>query len=338
LGSPLRISLIVVVMCAVAFAGGVMYLRAWAATPLPVAAATIVELHPGESFSGFARQLDAADLVEPAWLFSALARLEGRAQTIQAGEYRIEPGMTAMQLLSDLVAGRVVRYPFRIVEGSTIRNVLQQLAAAPKLDFDLQDVGVEALMPRLGIDAPFAEGQFFPDTYDYSKGTPASELLERAHARLHAVLGSEWDGRAADLPYQSPSDALIVASLIEKETGRDADRANIARVFVTRLQRSMRLQTDPSVIYGLGDAFDGNLKRAHLIADNPYNTYKYRGLPPTPIALPGRASLHAALHPADHDYLYFVARGDGSSEFSSTLAEHTAAVRRYQLQAARDGR
>jgi len=240
--------------------------------------------------------------------------------------------------LRELVAGRVVRYPFRIIEGSTVRDVLRQLGATPKLEFDLAGVGVDALMSRLGIDAPFAEGQFFPDTYDYGKGTPASDLLRRANARMQTALQAEWATRAADLPYQSPDDALIVASLIEKETGRDADRANIARVFVSRLQRSMRLQTDPSVIYGLGEAFDGNLKRAHLIADNPYNTYKHRGLPPTPIALPGLASLHAALHPADHDYLYFVARGDGSSEFSATLKEHSAAVRRYQLQAGQDAR
>jgi UPF0755 protein len=338
LGSLIRIGLIVVGVLGAALAGALLYLRAWAVAPLPITAATVVELRAGESFSGFARQLDAAGIVEPAWLFSAWARLEGRTQRIQAGEYRVEAGMTANDLLRDLVAGRVVRYPFRIVEGSTVRNVLEQLAVAPKLQFDLDGVDIDELMSRLGIDAPFAEGEFFPDTYDYTSGTLASGLLKRANERMQAVLHSEWQARTQDLPYASPEDALIVASLIEKETGRDADRANIARVFVSRLQRSMRLQTDPSVIYGLGAAFDGNLKRAHLMADNPYNTYKYRGLPPTPIALPGLASLHAALHPADHDYLYFVARGDGSSEFSSTLAEHTAAVRRYQLQAGGDAR
>jgi UPF0755 protein len=338
LGSLIRTSLIGVVLCAVALAGGVLYVRVWGDAPLSLSEATVVELRAGESFGGFARQLDTAGVVEPAWLFSALARLEGHTQRIQAGEYRIEPGATPRELLGDLVAGRVLRYPLRIAEGSTVRDVLRQLADAPQLDDDLQGVGIDTLMPRLGIAAPFAEGQFFPDTYDYSKGTLASDLLKRAAARMQTVLQAEWDARADGLPYESPDDALIVASLIEKETGRDADRADIARVFVSRLQRSMRLQTDPSVIYGLGDAFDGNLKRAHLIADNPYNTYRYRGLPPTPIALPGLASLHAALHPADHDYLYFVARGDGTSEFSSTLAEHSAAVRRYQLQAGQDAR
>jgi UPF0755 protein len=334
----LRISLIAVVLLGVALAAAGVYLRHWAQTPLPVVEATTVELQPGESFGGFARHLEAAGVLQRAWLFSALARVDGHAQRIQAGEYRIVPGMTPHELLDDLVAGRVVRYAFRIVEGSTIRAVLKQLAAEPKLQDDLAGVGVDQLMLRLGIDAPFAEGEFFPDTYDYERGTLASELLKRANERLQSVLQSEWDGRAGDLPYSSPSDALIVASLIEKETGRDEDRADIARVFVSRLQRSMRLQTDPAVIYGLGDAFDGNLKRAHLNADNPYNTYKYRGLPPTPIALPGLASLHAALHPADHDYLYFVARGDGTSEFSSTLAEHTKAVRRYQLKANENAR
>jgi len=190
---------------------------------------------------------------------------------------------------------------------------------------------VERTTHRLQLGRGNAEGRFFPDTYSYKKGDRASEILLRAHDRMAEVLEREWESRAPGLPYESADDALIMASIIEKETGRDDERRRISRVFVSRLQRTMRLQTDPAVIYGLGDAFDGNLTRDHLNADTPYNTYKQVGLPPTPIALPGLASIQAAMHPEDGDFLYFVARGDGTSEFSATLDQHLAAVRRYQL-------
>jgi len=337
LGFFIRISLIVALALGLGVGAAVMYLYVWASSPLPLTSAAIVELQPGESFSRFAARLQSSGVVAPGWLFTTFARLNGHTSRIQAGEYRIVPGETPQQLLADLVAGAVATYAVRIVEGSTIERVVQQLAVTPKLKDDVSPVTADALMARLGREPGPAEGQFFPDTYEYTSGTRASEILRRANDRMRAVLEREWPARADGLPYATPDEALIMASIIEKETGRDEDRAKISRVFVSRLQRAMRLQTDPAVIYGLGAAFDGNLTRAHLDADNPYNTYLHGGLPPTPIALPGLASIQAALHPDTNDYLYFVARGDGSSEFSVTLEQHVAAVRRYQLQGGQSG-
>ncbi len=312
--------------------GGIAYLRLWAATPLPLQEPIVVELAQGGTFAGFASELKTAGVIGNDWLFTVYARWKGQANRIQAGEYRIVVGETPEGLLGDLVAGTVVTYEARIVEGTTIMRVVEQLAETPKLVNDLGAVTAATLMSRLQIGNGHAEGQFFPDTYSYKKGTRISDLLLRAYDRMHNVIEREWPNRAPGLPYATPQDALIMASIIEKETGRDEDRGKISRVFVSRLQRAMRLQTDPSVIYGLGDSFDGNLTRAQLDADNPYNTYRTTGLPPTPIALPGLASIRAALHPDEGDYLYFVARGDGTSEFSSTLDQHLAAVRRYQLE------
>ena len=331
MGFLVRTGLIAVLLAGLAAAGAYGYAMRWATTPLAIEEPTIVELLPGATLAGFAGELKTAGVVQSDWLFTAYARWKGAAGRIQAGEYRVVPGETPDKLLADLVAGAVVTYDVRIVEGSTVMRVIEQLANTPKLVDDVGATSVATLMKQLNLGDGTAEGQFFPDTYGYRKGTRASDVLVRAHERMQAVLRREWNDRADGLPYASPQDALIMASIIEKETGRDDDRAKIARVFVSRLQRSMRLQTDPTVIYGLGDAFDGNLTRAELEADGPYNTYKVLGLPPTPIALPGLASIQAALHPDDGDYLYFVARGDGTSEFSATLDQHLAAVRRYQL-------
>jgi len=311
---------------------GVVFLHQWATTPLPVQEPVTVELAPGGSFAGFAAALKSAGVVREDWLFTMYARWKGQANRIQAGEYRIDVGETPEVLLANLVAGNVVTYDVRILEGTTIMRVVEQLIQTPKLIDDLGTVSAGTLMAKLQLGEGHAEGQFFPDTYGYKKGTRVSDILLRAHERMRSVLAREWPNRASNLPYASPQDALIMASIIEKETGRDEDRGKISRVFVSRLQRAMRLQTDPSVIYGLGDSFDGNLTRAQLDTDNPYNTYKLSGLPPTPIALPGLASIQAALHPDEGDYLYFVARGDGTSEFSATLDQHLAAVRRYQLE------
>jgi UPF0755 protein len=321
-----------VLIAALAIGGAYGYARHWASTPLPVSEPVIVELEPGGTLSGFAAELKSAGVLQSDWLFTAYARGKGAASRIQAGEYRVLPGETPDRLLADLVAGAVATYDVRIVEGSTVMRVVEQLVNTPKLVDDIGPTSVETLMTQLGLGKGHAEGQFFPDTYGYKKGTRISDILLRAHERMSAVLARAWSGRSDGLPYATPADALIMASIIEKETGREDERGKIARVFVSRLQRSMRLQTDPSVIYGLGNAFDGNLTRAELDADGPYNTYKVLGLPPTPIALPSLASIEAALHPDAGDYLYFVARGDGTSEFSATLDQHLAAVRRYQLE------
>jgi len=332
LGFLVRTSLIAVLLVGLTAVGAYGYAVHWANTPLPIDEPVVVELLPGGTLAGFATELKTAGVLRSDWMFTAYARWEGAAGRIQAGEYRVVPGETPDKLLADLVAGAVVTYEIRIVEGSTVMRVVEQLANTPKLVDDVGETSVATLMQQLKLGDGHAEGQFFPDTYGYKKGTRASDVLARAHERMRTVLAREWNNRADGLPYATPQDALIMASIVEKETGRDDERSKIARVFVSRLQRSMRLQTDPTVIYGLGDAFDGNLTRAELEADGPYNTYKVLGLPPTPIALPGLASIQAALHPDDGDYLYFVARGDGTSEFSATLDQHLAAVRRYQLE------
>jgi UPF0755 protein len=331
LSSLARAGLVALLFAGTVAAGAYAYAMRWAATPLPVEAPVIVELLPGGTLARFAAELKAAGVLQSDWLFTAYARWKGAAGRIQAGEYRVVPGETPNKLLADLIAGAVVRYEVRIVEGTTVMRVIEQLANTPKLVDDVGATSVTTLMQQLNLGDGHAEGQFFPDTYGYKKGTRASDVLVRAHERMRGVLARAWNDRADGLPYASPQEALIMASIIEKETGRDDERGKIARVFVSRLQRQMRLQTDPTVIYGLGDAFDGNLTRADLDADGPYNTYKVLGLPPTPIALPGLASIQAALHPDDGDYLYFVARGDGTSVFSATLDQHLAAVRRYQL-------
>jgi UPF0755 protein len=330
LGSLVRGSVIFVIVLLLICAG-LAYVVHWASLPMPVSEPVLVELTPGHPFSAFASELESVGAIGHAGLFTTYARWKGLANRVQAGEYRIAVGATPQSLLADLVSGAVATYDVRIIEGYTIMRVVEQLAETPKLVNDLGDVSAENLMTKLQLGTGHAEGRFFPDTYGYKKGTRVSDVLLRANERMNSVLARAWANRAPNLPYATPDEALIMASIIEKETGRESERGKISRVFVSRLQRSMRLQTDPTVIYGLGNSFDGNLTRAQVDTDGPYNTYRMTGLPPTPIALPGLASIEAALHPDDGNFLYFVARGDGSSEFSATLDEHLAAVRRYQL-------
>jgi UPF0755 protein len=261
-----------------------------------------------------------------------LARLDGSARRVQAGEYWLKAGDLPGNLLERLLAGDVVRYQVKLIEGWTLAEALATLAVHPELEHELSGVDEQTVLGVLGLPEGHGEGLFFPDTYHFERGTSDADILRRAYRKLASELEAAWQSRDAGLPYDSPYDALIVASLIEKETGRDSDRASIAQVFVSRLNRGMRLQTDPSVIYGVGSSFDGDLTRRHLRTDTPYNTYTRHGLPPTPIALVGRKSLKAAMHPAPGEFLYFVSRGDGSSHFSVSLEEHQAAVRRYQLQ------
>lgn len=310
----------------------VLFVQRWQQAALPVTERTVVVLESGEPFAGFARDLHQRDIVQHPRLWAWSARLAGRAHRIQAGEYAIEPGDTPARLLDRLVAGDVVRYDVRIVEGRTVMQALAALAAHPALQHTLADVSTLTLLDVLGLPAGHAEGLFFPDTYHFVRGDSDADILRRAYQRMSEVLEAAWQDRDAGLPYESAYQALIAASLIEKETGREADRARISQVFALRLERRMRLQTDPSVIYGLGKEFDGNLRRADLRTPGPYNTYLNRGLPPTPIALPGQRSIDAAMHPEPGQYLYFVSRGDGSSKFSVSLDEHVQAVRRYQLQ------
>ncbi len=293
---------------------------------------------PGESLRAVANRLyDEGVLANPNLLI-AYGRWTGIDQQIKHGEYLLVDPLDATALLELLRSGKVIQYQVTLPEGVTLAQALAILAAQTELDGVLEgpdDARIKAMVE------PYThpEGLFFPDTYHYTRHTSDLELLQRANQKMISVLEQEWQAREAELPYETPYEALIMASIIERETGLPEEREQIAGVFVRRLQRGMRLQTDPTVIYGIGPQFDGNLRRTHLSdEDNAYNTYRIDGLPPTPIALPGRAAIHAALHPAEGTTLFFVARGDGGHVFSTTLREHEAAVRKYQLQRRQDYR
>ncbi len=249
---------------------------------------------------------------------------------VQVGEYRIQAGDTPRKLLEMLNNGKVILHHVQLIEGWRFDQIRSVLRSDTRLIDDTAGVDNEQLLAMLGITAGYLEGWFYPDTYTFSRGDKVSEILRRAHQKMQKVLEEEWQSRAVGLPYESPEQALIMASIVEKETGLESERAQIAGVFVRRLQMGMRLQTDPTVIYGI-ENFDGNITRRHLRDPTPYNTYVIQGLPPTPIASPGRDSIRAALQPAEGDTLYFVSRGDGSHEFSSTFEQHQQAVNRYQL-------
>lgn len=327
----LKVIALSAVLAAVALAALVGYSEYQVDQPLPIEEKTTVVLDRGQSFSEFAKRLGADGLIERPVLWTLRARLLGQARKVQAGEYQISPGDSAAVLLQKLLSGAVVNYQIQVIEGWTVRQALRALAQHPQLRQELAGVDEHTLLDVLGLPGGHAEGMFFPDTYQFSRGASDADILRRAYDALQARLASAWESRAAGLPYESAYEALVAASLVEKETGREEDRAQIAQVFVSRLNRRMRLQTDPSVIYGIGPSFNGDLTRRDLRTDTPYNTYTRKGLPPTPIALVGEASLDAALHPTAGEYLYFVSRGDGSSQFSVSLEEHRAAVRKYQL-------
>lgn len=328
----LRILLIVVTLAVASVAAAVWYVGHWQQSPLAVEDRLVVTLERGEPFARFADRLHQRQVLDHPDLWRVLARLSGDARRVHAGEYEVLPGDTPATLLARLVRGEVVTYQATIVEGWTAMQAVAMLQTHPELARELEGVDVHTLLDVLGLPGGHAEGMFFPDTYQFVRGDSDADILRRAYARMEGVLAEAWQSRAGGLPYDTPYEALIAASLIEKETGRASERALISQVFALRLERGMRLQTDPAVIYGVGDAFDGDLRRSHLRDDTPYNTYARRGLPPTPIALPGGGSIRAALHPAEGEYLYFVSRGDGTSKFSASLEEHEEAVRRYQLQ------
>lgn len=292
-----------------------------------------VVVEPGMSARAVAQQLVAAGVDEPEDALYAWFRLSGQARAIRAGSYELAPGITPRQLLDKLVRGEQAVRRLTLVEGWNLVQVLQAVRSAEHLVDDLPP-GNDArrLAQALQLPAGHAEGRFFPDTYLYPKRSTASALLRQAASAMDAQLQQVWAQRAPQLPLRSPEEALILASIVEKETGHPGDRAQIAGVFVNRLRIGMRLQTDPTVIYGLGAAFDGNLRRRDLQTDTPYNSYTRAGLPPTPIAMPGLASLQATVQPASTPALYFVSRGDGTSAFSRSLDEHNQAVRRYILQ------
>ena len=304
---------------------------AWLERPLNLPAATVEFRVPaGTGLRGVVRILERAGVGVQGDLLVLAARLSGKEGAIRAGTYGIDAGITPRGLLDTLVQGKVLQVEVRLIEGWTFRQWRSQLATHPGLEQVTAGLGEAELMQRLGFPGMAPEGMFFPDTYLVDKYSTDLELLSRAARGMQRHLQREWEGRDQGLPYRTPYEALIMASIVEKETGLAADRDMVAGVFVNRLRLGMRLQTDPTVIYGLGERFDGNLRKVDLQTDTPYNTYTRAGLPPTPIAMPGLASLQAALHPARTEALYFVARGDGSSHFSRSLDEHNQAVNRYQ--------
>ncbi len=307
----------------------------WLQQPLTLKPLTVeLEIEPGETPRDIARHLVEAGVDAPAlWLYQWF-RWSGDARRIKAGSYEFSRGLSPRDLLRKIVNGDESLATLRLIDGWTFRQVRAELARSPTLKPDSANLTDAEVMQAIGAAGQPAEGYFFPDTYAYAKGSSDLRVLQRAHAAMQKRLAAVWAQRAPGLPLQTPEQALTLASIVEKETGRAADRSQIAGVFINRLRIGMPLQTDPSVIYGLGEAFDGNLRRSHLQADTPYNTYTRNGLPPTPIAMPGRDALRAAVQPASTPALYFVARGDGSSEFSANLADHNRAVNKFQRKAA----
>jgi UPF0755 protein len=311
-----------------AIAGAVTW---WLDHPMSLANSTVeLSIEAGASPREIAQAWVDAGVQEPPEALYQWFRWSGQARRIRAGSYAAQAGTTPRSLLDMMVQGRETLLSVRLIEGWTLRQVRAALAAAPGLKPNAAAMSDETLMSTLGSPGVPAEGRFFPDTYTYSRGVSDVAVLRRAHRAMQVRLDAVWADRAADTPLKSMDEALVLASIVEKETGRESDRGLVAGVFVNRLRIGMPLQTDPTVIYGLGPAFDGNLRKRDLLSDTPYNTYTRNGLPPTPIALPGLASLRAAVQPQVTRALYFVAKGDGSSQFSETLAEHNRAVNRYQ--------
>ena len=320
-------------LCIAAMAAAAWFaLPFWPAT-IPAEGISL-SVRQGSSLGRLATELERLEIA-PAIVVQAVARIRGSARKLRAGEYLFEPPETVAGLLAAIESGNAQRLAVTTVEGSRLSDVYVALSTAAS--DGVATFAANSLPPRaslklaLATDVSELEGYFFPDTYFVAPGSSASALLKLMHKRMKEELARAWEQRAADTPLKSPYEALILASIIEKETGRDADRPLVGSVFVNRLRIGMRLQTDPTVIYGLGEKFDGNLRKVDLQTDTPYNTYTRNGLPPTPIALPGRASLRAAVAPPNSEFLYFVARGDGTSEFSKNLAEHNRAVAKFQL-------
>lgn len=322
-----RAMLAVLLMAALA-AGAVWQ---WLRSPLSLATPSVeLSIEPGTSPAEVARAWVAAGVQTDARFLYQWFKWSGQAKQIRAGSYEVHTGITARELLDKMVRGDQVLEQLRLIEGWNWRQVRAALAAAPSLKVKTAAMSDPEVMAALGDPGVAPEGRFFPDTYAYSRGVSDLTVLKRAHEAMKKRLAAAWGQRASDLPLKNADEALILASIVEKETGVASDRSKVAAVFVNRLRIGMPLQTDPTVIYGLGEGYDGNLHKRDLMTDTPFNTYMRGGLPPTPIAMPGAASLQAALNPAAIKSLYFVSRGDGSSEFSNDLDAHNRAVNKYQ--------
>jgi UPF0755 protein len=288
-------------------------------------------VEPGTSIRRIGTQLHARGVLREPFYWELYARVTGVATRIKAGEYRIHPRRTPAQLLEQLTSGRVVQYSFTLIEGWTFEQLRAALAAHPVLVATLPDATPEQIMAAVGAAGEHPEGRFLPDTYFFPRGATDVAFLQRAYRSMQDKLASEWAGRAGELPLKTPDEALTLASIVERETAAPDERATIAGVFIERLRRKMYLQTDPTVIYGMGDRYKGRIRYTDLRRDTPYNTYTRKGLTPTPIAMPSAEAIHAVLHPEYSGALYFVARGDGTHQFSASLREHNEAVIKYQL-------
>lgn len=321
---------VALVLVLLAGAGGALW--HYAVTPLEIGTEQrSLKVAPGTSLKRLAQTLREQGVLPETFRFVWLGRLSGHAGGLKAGVYELPERVTPLRLLEKITRGEFSQAEITFIEGWTFSQMRETLDQHPGVSHDSKGMSDAQVLNRLGAREAHPEGLLFPDTYHFAKGASDFQILASAYRTMANILNEEWEARAPQLPYENAYEALIMASIVEKETGRREDRGMIAAVFVNRLRKGMLLQTDPTVIYGLGSHFDGNLRRVHLDTDGPYNTYRRAGLPPTPIAAPGRESLHYALHPASSEALYFVARGDGSSQFSDTLEQHNRAVQRYQL-------
>ena len=294
----------------------------------------VYEVEQGSSLTAVTNELATAGILDAPGVLTLYARLRGDATSIQTGEYELHHGITPREFLGKMLRGDTLQYRVTLVEGWTLAQVLNAFAQSPQLEQEINSSDPHDIADQLGFGEDSAEGMFYPDTYFFTKGSSDREILKRARQRLDTVLEEAWQNRLGALPYDDPYDALILASIIEKESAQGSERGHIAGVFVRRLEQGMRLQSDPTVIYGMGTNYDGDIRRQDLQEVTPYNTYRIDGLPPSPIALAGIESITASMNPLPSDYLYFVSRGDGTHYFSSTLEEHNAAVNRFQLQSA----
>lgn len=331
-----RVFSVLLLLALLAGAGASWWLLQWAKSPIMQLDAQQFNVVKGDNVASVSRRLQQAGQFTTVWPLRLLLIKEPKLARLRVGTFQLDANLSPRQLFTELTTGKEIQFSLTFVEGTTFKQWLAQLASAPKLDFSQDQI--EAFKQRRakdtsyfvkGYDNSAIEGRLYPDTYSYTVGMSASAILNRAATKLDQELATAWQGRAKGLPFTSPYQALILASIIEKETGTSSERSTIASVFINRINKRMRLQTDPTVIYGAGSNYNGDITRVHLRDKNPYNTYVINGLPPTPIAMPGRASIEAALHPATTKYLYFVAQGDGSHYFSKSLREHNKAVRRY---------
>ncbi|REL29731.1 endolytic transglycosylase MltG [Thalassotalea euphylliae] len=300
-------------------------------TPLNIKEAQLISIKPGDTMHRFSKALVDKKLIENRFWLRNFARLNPKRVALKTGTYQVTPQDNLYSLIDRIAQGKEYQAQITFIEGTTLSEWLVQLRDEPMIEKSDMAIDISAIVDALGLELTQPEGWFFPDTYAFTVGTKDIELLKRAYLRMNETLNEQWQNRAPDLPYQTPYQALIMASIIEKETGLLHEQPRIASVFVNRLRKKMRLQTDPTVIYGLGDRYQGDITRAHLREKTAYNTYRINGLPPTPIAMPGLSAIQAALNPEHSDYLYFVSKGDGSHQFSKTLTEHNRAVRKYQL-------